>query len=220
MNSGRKQVAAERHRTRFGEFPLEFVIAEGDLVTVAHHELRTEGADEYDFFGFGTYRFRHAEMVEEWSNGAAGSKPLGSGAVVSGRDGARLGAGTPLVNKPLVSDFYRCVFDAHNPGAVSDFVHDDYIQHSSHLPPGRAGLEALVAGTFPDGPIPTPEEPAMQPSILMGEGDVVVIAAALPQPDGEGGTYMRYLYDAYRVRGGRLCEHWSGVDPGNRPIMG
>ncbi|TMR24951.1 hypothetical protein ETD86_03180 [Nonomuraea turkmeniaca] len=135
------------------------------------------------------------------------------------RDPARLGEGTPSTNKLLVSDFYRCVFDAHNPGAVKEFVHEDYVQHSRHLPPGRAGLEALVAGSFPDGPIPTPEEPSIPPSILMGEGDLVVIAAALPQPGGEGGTYLRYLYDAYRVRGGCLCEHWSGVDPHNRPVM-
>lgn len=78
---------------------------------------------------------------------------------------------------------------------------------------------ALVAETFPDGPIPTPDQPSIPPSILMGEGDLVVIAAALPQPDGKGGTYLRHLYDADRVRDGYLREHWSGVDPKHRPAL-
>jgi predicted SnoaL-like aldol condensation-catalyzing enzyme len=51
----------------------------------------------------------------------------------------------------------------------------------------------------------------------MAEGDLVVIAAAMPQPDGAGGAYLRLLYDAYRVRDGLLAEHWSGIDPRNPP---
>jgi predicted SnoaL-like aldol condensation-catalyzing enzyme len=52
-----------------------------------------------------------------------------------------------------------------------------------------------------------------------GEGDLVVIAGALPQPDGAGGTFTRMLYDAFRVRDGMLVEHWSGVDARNPPKM-
>lgn len=47
----------------------------------------------------------------------------------------------------------------------------------------------------------------------MGEGDLVVIAAAMPQTGGTEGEQSRMLYDAYRVRDGLLAEHWTGVDP-------
>lgn len=218
MTSENKRIALERHRERAGCFPVEFVVEEDDLVTVVHHELR-EGESAYDYFGFHTYRFQAGDVVEQWSNDVAGSSTPGGGRAVPDRVPARIGVGTPSTNKKRVSDFYRCVFDAHNPGAVKDFVHQEYHQHSRHLPPGRAGLVALVAETFPDGPIPTPDEPSIPPSILMGEGDLVVIAGALPQPDGAGGTYLRYLYDAYRVGDGYLREHWSGVDPNHRPAM-
>jgi hypothetical protein len=40
-----------------------------------------------------------------------------------------------------VIDFHRHVFDAFDPGAVKDFVHEDYVQHCRHMPAGRAGLE-------------------------------------------------------------------------------
>ncbi|TAJ48756.1 MAG: hypothetical protein EPO52_10230 [Herbiconiux sp.] len=117
-----------------------------------------------------------------------------------------------------VTEFYRRVFDAHDAGAVADLVAEDYVQHAKHVPPGRAGLERFVRELFPDGPIPAPESPDTEPVILMGEGDRVVIAAGIPQPDGSGGTFIRYLFDAYRVTDGRLAEHWSGIDADNRPV--
>jgi predicted SnoaL-like aldol condensation-catalyzing enzyme len=218
MASDNKRIALERHLEVAGHFPVEFVIEEDDLVTVVHHELRTGEAD-YDYFGFHTYRIKDGDVVEEWSNHVAGSSTSRDVRALPGRVPAQVGVGAPSTNKRRVADFYRCVFDARDPGAVKDFVHEDYHQHSSHLPPGRAGLEALVAETFPDGPVPTPDEPSIPPAILMGEGDLVVIAADLPQPDGKGGTYLRYLYDAYRVSDGLLREHWSGVDPAHRPVM-
>ena len=218
MTSENKRIALERHRERAERFPVEFVIEEDDLVTVVHHELR-EGDSEYDYFAFHTYRIKDGDVVEEWSNDVAGLSGPGGGSAVPGRVPAQIGVGTPATNKTRVSDFYRCVFDAHDPGAVKDFVHEEYLQHSRHLPPGRDGLEVLVGEIFPDGPIPTPDEPSIPPSILMGEGDLVVIAGALPQPDSKGGTYLRYLYDGYRVEDGYLREHWSGVDPNNPPAM-
>lgn len=219
MTSENKRIALEWHWERAERFQVEFVVEEDDLVTVVHHELRGEGESGYDYFAFHTYRVKDGAVVEEWSNDVAGSGTPGGGKEVPGRVPAQIGVGTPSTNKRRVSDFYRCVFDAQNPGAVKDFVHEDYLQRSRHLPTGRAGLVAFVAETFPDGPIPTPDEPSIPPSILMGEGDLVVIAAVLPQPDGNGGAYLRYLYDAYRVCDGYLCEHWSGIDPNNRPTM-
>ncbi len=224
MTSENKRIALERHRQSGEPLEVEFVIEEDDLVTVAHHELRAgagvgDGDVDVDYFGFHTYRIKDGDVVQEWSNDVAGSPAPGGRSAAARREPAPIGVGTPSTNKARVSDFYRCVFDAHNPDAVKDFVHEEYLQHSRHLPPGRAGLVALVAATFPDGPVPTPDEPSLPPSILMGEGDLVVIAAAVPQSDGNGGTYLRYLYDAYRVRDGCLCEHWSGIDPKNRPVM-
>jgi predicted SnoaL-like aldol condensation-catalyzing enzyme len=219
MTSKNKEIALARRGERLAGFAPEFVIEEGDLVTVVHHELRGDGANEYDFFGFRTYRIEDGEVVAEWSNDAVGSAPPGSGRRQADRPAAAPGAGSPETNKPRVADFYRCVFDAHNPDAVRDFVSEDYRQRSRHLPSGRAGLEGFVAAEFPGGPVATPAQPSITPSILMGEGDLVVIAAALPQPDGTGGTYLRYMYDGYRVRDGLLAEHWGGVDPHNRPDM-
>lgn len=214
-----KDIALDHHASRFGAYGVEWSIAEDDLVTILHHEVRenTDGA-AYDFFVFRTYRIMADEIVEEWSNDAFGSDAPGSG-----KPGERTGTeprdGDPVANKRRVADLYRCVFDAQNADAVKDFVTEDYHQHSPHLPSGRDGLEQFVRTAFPNGPVETPAEASVAPTILMGEGDLAVIAAGIPQPDGSGGTYIRYLYDGYRLRDGFLSEHWSGIDPHNRLQM-
>lgn len=213
-----KALAREHDAALLSMSPAELVIAEGDLVTIVHHELRDDGGGEVDFFGFRTHRITGDQVAWTWSNEAPGSAPFGSGRGAD-RGQAPIGPGDPDTNKKRVADFYRCVFDAHNPAAVRDFVTEDYHQHARHQPTGRAGLEYLVRAIFPDGPIPVPETANIPPAILMGEGDLVVIAGALLQDDGAGGTYTRLLYDAFRVRDGMLAEHWSGVDAHNPPKM-
>lgn len=218
MRSAAKEIALAELADIVDRFGVVFVIEEGDLVSVVHQEERGEGADAFDLFGFHTFRIQDGEIVERWSNDAVGSAPAGAGRPVEGAS-ARMGQGDPAAGKKRVSDFYRCVFDAQNAAAVKEFVTEDYRQHVRHIPPGRAGLEQFVRRAFPDGPVPTPEAPSIPPAILMGEGDLVVIAAALPQPDDRGGSYLRMLYDGFRLRDGLLAEHWGGVDPTNPPLM-
>jgi predicted SnoaL-like aldol condensation-catalyzing enzyme len=122
-------------------------------------------------------------------------------------------------NRQLVIDFYRHVFDARNPAAVKDFVAEDYRQHASHLPShlpaGRAGLEAFVAEVFRGlPPLPVKPDLLMPPALIVAEGDMVVIAGEFPQPEPDDPTrsYPFFVFDAYRVRDGKLVEHWSGIN--------
>lgn len=209
----RKSIALAHLEVALVGHALQFVIADGDLVTVVAHEAPRE------MYAFRTVRIADGRVVAEWSNQTPGSSTTGAPTANAARPAVAIGAGDSAANTVKVADFYRCVFDAQNPDAVRDFVTEDYHQHVGRIPTGRAGLEAFVRARFPDGPVPTPATASIPPAILMGEGDLVVIAAALPQPDERGGTYLRYLYDGYRVTGGLLAEHWSGVDPENPPTM-
>ena len=121
-------------------------------------------------------------------------------------------------------DFYRCVFDAQNAEAVKDFVTEDYSQHARYMatgltPTGRAGLEASVRANFPDGPRPVQSEPALPLTILVAEGNIVVFAASLPQPepDDPSKRYPYFLYNAFRIRDGKIAEHWGGVNKAAPP---
>lgn len=118
-------------------------------------------------------------------------------------------------NKQLVVDFYRHVFDALNPAAVKDFVREDYYQHCRHMPQGLAGLEKFVA-MIANGRGPLPVQPTManEPAFIVAEDDIVAIGGGLPQPDPDrpGEFYDYFIVDTYRVRDGRLAEHWSSIN--------
>lgn len=212
-----RAVALDRLAPYLAEFPLEWIIAQGDLVTAVVVERR--GEDQHELAIFQTFRIVEGEIVEEWSNAAVGTAPPGAGAPQpASHVPLPVGPGDASVNTRKVVDFFRLVLESHDPSAAKDHVTEGYLQHAGHIAPGRKGLEDFVRATFPDGPVPTPDELPFPPAILMGEGDRVVIAGALPQPDGTGGTYLRYAYDGFRFEGGLIAEHWSGIDPDNRPV--
>ncbi|WIM15851.1 MULTISPECIES: nuclear transport factor 2 family protein [unclassified Microbacterium] len=214
--------------------PPAFVLAEGDLVTIAFYMPMAEPDEAgaaYDYYGFNTYRITDGKIAERWTNEHRYARPqfLPEMALGNPATGPEHVGGTDLeANKALVAGFYAEVFGPLNAEAVKDFVTDDYLQHVKHMPQGRRGLEAFVeslAAQAPPPPAPAedgapPVAPA--PDVLHAEGDMVVIAAGLPQPlrDGSGGTWNYFAYDAYRVRDGKLAEHWSGIDKHARPEHG
>ncbi|QQM38409.1 nuclear transport factor 2 family protein [Streptomyces liliifuscus] len=195
-----------------------FVIAENDLVCACHYMPQPDPdspGSTFDYYAFTTYRIRDGRIAERWPSINKIAPPRLPAPDTPTR--ATTVSSSPSIdieaNKRLVVDFYRCVFDAQNPDAVMDFVTEDYLQHVSHYPPGREGLEEFVRSRFPDGPVPPPAEPLIPPALIVAEGDIVVVAALLPQaePDESGALYPYYMYDAYRLRGQRLAEHLSGI---------
>jgi predicted SnoaL-like aldol condensation-catalyzing enzyme len=202
------------------------VVAENDLVTTCHYLPQPEPGNpgsSYDYYSFDTYRVRGGRIVEHWPSFNKAAPPLR----IPDPDVARSTATAPspdphdlAANKHLVLEFYRRVFDAHDPDAVNEFLAEDYRQHAGHVLPGRGGVAQFVREMFPGGPIPAPDEVSVPPSVMVAEADLVVVAGLLPQPEpyGLGGTYPYYVYDAYRLRSGMLAEHWSGVNIAAPPV--
>ncbi|MFI5589958.1 nuclear transport factor 2 family protein [Amycolatopsis sp. NPDC051758] len=205
-----------------------FVIAENDLVTTCYYlpqpDPRHPGST-YQYYSFDTYRVRDGRIAEHWPSSDKAAPPLRIPDPGVARWAAADLSPEPhdlAAGKRLVLEFCRRVFDAHDPDAVAEFLAEDYRQHASHALPGRDGVAQFVRDTFPGGPIPAPAEISVPPSVVVAEADLVVIAGLLPQPEpGLGGTtYPYYVYDAYRVRGGMLAEHWSGVNIAAPPVHG
>ena len=207
-------------------FPPAFVVAGDDLVTIGFYmPMADPDGGAYDYYGLNTYRIENGLIAERWSNEHRYARPQFLPEAAAGKDPTEphhIGETDPEANKRLVTEFYERVFGPLDADAVADFVAEDYLQHVSHMPQGRAGLEAFVADLAANAPAPPPGDappgpPA--PAVLHAEGDMVVVAAELPQPlrEGSGGTWNYYAYDVYRVRDGRLAEHWSGIDKHARP---
>ena len=205
-------------------FPPALLVAEDDLVTIAFYMPMADPGSSggaYDYYGLNTYRIVGGKIAERWTNEHRYARPQFLPEAASGKQSTephRVGQTDLEANKNLVTRFYSDVFGPLNATAVKDFVSEDYLQHVSHMPQGRAGLEAYVA-SLAAAMQPkhsgggTPGQPPA-PAVLHAEGDMVVIAAQLPQPmRGEPGESWNYFaYDVYRVREGKLAEHWSGID--------
>lgn len=205
-----------------------FAVVDGTTVSTCYAmpQAQPDGS-VIDFFWLDTVRVENELIVEWWPsiNGAAPTQVSWTApAPATTRQNRDLDGGlSPSSMKQLAVDFYRRVFDSEDPSAVRDFVTEDYVQHSSHLPSGRAGLESLVSMLFPKGPRPTPDPMTLEPTILAAEGDIVVHGVTLLQRAGTRDSETPYpyiVYDAYRVRGDKIAEHWSGVNPTAPPIHG
>lgn len=191
-------------------------VADDDIVALCFYlpQPEPDGNGTFDFFSFDAFRLRDGKIVERWPsiNKAAPTRP-------SWTDWTADPTGPEAHDDPrkarqLAVGFYRHVFDSENAEAVAGFVTEDYRQHARHMPSGRAGLEGLVRALFPNGARPMPEPMTLPPALLAAEGNIVVHAVLLPQPEPEDPTrrYPYYVFDAYGIRDGRIAEHWSGVN--------
>jgi len=119
-------------------------------------------------------------------------------------------------NKRVVREFYEEVFQKHDLGAVGRYMHDDYIQHNPDADQGSRGFLEFHEGFFKA--VPDFRATIVQ---LVAEGDLVYVYNRITGTHaGEGflnypPTGNRIEFDAvdmYRLRDGKLCEHWDVAD--------
>jgi predicted SnoaL-like aldol condensation-catalyzing enzyme len=119
-------------------------------------------------------------------------------------------------NKKIVREFYEVVFQKHDLKAVGRYMHEDYIQHNPDADQGSAGFIEFHEGFF----AAIPDHCAMINEIV-AEGDLVYVYNTITGTHtGEGflghrptGNKIKYdVVDMFRLRDGKLCEHWDVAD--------
>lgn len=102
-------------------------------------------------------------------------------------------------NKALVLAAFEAAFNQRDPVAADRYWSPTYIQHSAHIPPGRAGLFNLIAQLSPAA--------RYEHSLVMAEGDFVMLHGrftGLPGPSW-------VVVDIVRIENGLLAEHWDVI---------
>lgn len=88
---------------------------------------------------------------------------------------------------------------------------ESYIQHNPTVPTGRAGFVEL----FSKFTKPKPIEAKMKAPVvsIVAEGDLVVLSFVKEYSDPADATkkYTTTWFDMFRVEGGKLAEHWDGM---------
>ena len=119
-------------------------------------------------------------------------------------------------NKKVVMDFYEEVFRKHDLTAVGRFMHDDYIQHNPDAAQGRLGFIEFHKGFF--AAVPDFRAAIIQ---MVADGDLVYVYNRITGThSGKGflnhpptGNKIDFTaVDMFRLRDGKLCEHWDVAD--------
>lgn len=142
-------------------------------------------------------------------------------------------AGTPQeqANKEVVLGFYDALnasdaagTTAHDfPIIAEKYLHPDYTQHSDQFKnlPGPGSDRDKLIRMFQSMP-PQPagaEPPAMGPQkrlAVMAEGDLVMLFMQRDLVDPSGVTHPNFIFNMFRVKEGKLSEHWevsNGMGP-------
>lgn len=120
-------------------------------------------------------------------------------------------------NKKTVSAFIDALFTKGDPGAVDDFLAEDFVDHDPPFgaPANREGMRsagAMFRAAFPDW--------HSDQGLLIGEDDLVVeefTASGTQRGEilgvaGDGRTIVMRGINIFRVSEGRIVERWGRLD--------
>ena len=103
---------------------------------------------------------------------------------------------TPEQNRALVMEAFDTLFNKRDYVAAERFWSPDYIQHSAHIAPGRAGLFNLIKSV--------PPTLKYEPGMIVAEGDLVIVHGRFSNL----GLPVNWIAaDIVRIQNGILVEH-------------
>jgi len=114
-----------------------------------------------------------------------------------------------VMNKRLVYDFWREVFEGGHMELAEKYMADSYVQHNPNVATGRAAFVDFFSKVAK----PKPIEPKIKAPLVavVAEGDLVVLAFAREGIDPKDATkkYTTTWFDMFRIENGKIAEHWD-----------
>lgn len=169
MTTDNTPIALAALSQHLAKSPLEFVISEGDLVTVAAREVRGTPDEEYEFFSFHTFEIVAGEIVAWWANIPFAPVAPDRGEKPRPRPTVTAGAGDPAQHKQQVADFYRAVSTDRTPMRSPTSSPPTTTSTPRTCQQDGPGLKASYGRCFPTAPSRPPMQPISRPSFSWGK---------------------------------------------------
>ena len=121
-----------------------------------------------------------------------------------------------FANKRLAFDVWRHIPEAGREELAELYLDPIYIQHNSNAATGRDGFKEYFS-MRPDSAIETTlEDPLVA---IVAEGDLVVqvLQEERPHPNKPREIYYVAWFDMFRMKDGRIIEHWDTASKGELP---
>ncbi|GCB43236.1 nuclear transport factor 2 family protein [Streptomyces sp. NL15-2K] len=187
-------------------YDIKRVISEGDLVLVHSNIVLTPGTR--GVAAFDIFRFQGGKIAEHWDVLQAVPATTANGndmfsTVSRPRTEAPGRAWLTAYNKRLVTSFVDRLLMNKDLSAVESYVGPEYDQHNPNIPDGVAGVKAGLGAYFAQFP-----QLRVTPKRIIAEGDLVAVHSHYVETPGERG---RAVIDLFRVRDGKIVEHWDAV---------
>ena len=103
-------------------------------------------------------------------------------------------------NKELVLEAFDTLFNKRNYEAAQRYWSPNYIQHSAHIAPGRAGLFDLIKNM--------PPTLKYEPGMIVANGDHVIVHGRF---SGFGAPVNWIVADILRIENSVFVEHWDVI---------
>jgi predicted SnoaL-like aldol condensation-catalyzing enzyme len=103
-------------------------------------------------------------------------------------------------NKQLALKAFDALFNRRDYSAAATMWSEGYIQHSTHVDPGRNGLFERVRSF--------PATSRYENVLAVAEGDYVVLHGRF---SGQGQPRPMIVVNILRIENGRLAEHWDVI---------
>ena len=107
---------------------------------------------------------------------------------------------TAAKNKAIVLEAFDTLFNKRDYTTAEKFWSPNYIQHSAHIAPGRAGLFALIKSL--------PDTLKYEHDMIVAEGNLVILHGRF---SGFGAPASWIAADVVVVKDGILVEHWDVI---------
>ena len=110
-------------------------------------------------------------------------------------------------NKRLVWNMWREFLQAGHIDAADKYLAPEYHQHN---PNAETGLEGVKAYFRAVGREPEEVKDHIDRLVAMtAERDLVTLALVRPMKDKDGNDYTTTWFDMFRIRDGKIVEHWD-----------